>query len=125
VGHVEQVLAGGADDITGVWIQNQDGVLLNDLAVGKGPVWIERSFVPFNRTSLENDRLVIAVDCHGRDLANLQVRGPVVHLDGVRDVLLDSFWHSSGRMKTLVTNDFIADGVHQRLEISQGKGSLL
>jgi len=22
VGHVEQVLAGGADDITGVWIQN-------------------------------------------------------------------------------------------------------
>ena len=41
VRHVEQVLASGADHVTGVWIKDQDGVLLNHLAVGQGPVCIE------------------------------------------------------------------------------------
>ena len=43
VRHVEHVLAGGADDVTGVWIQDHDGVFFDHLPVGQGPVRIEGS----------------------------------------------------------------------------------
>ena len=43
--------------------------------------------LPFDRSSLEDDGLIVLVDGNGGDLTDVQIRSPVVHFDGMRNVL--------------------------------------
>lgn len=88
MGQVEHSGAKFVEDLAAVRFQDQDWVLLDDLAIPQLVIAVKGLDRPFDRSTMENDWIVIGIHRDSSHLTNLQSMAPVVHQNRVGDVFL-------------------------------------